>query len=232
MGNLPTERVSMARPFTTAGVDFCGPIMTTYKQRGMRTTKSYIAVFVCFVGGLWEAAVKSAKYHLVRILGEAFLTFEELCTVVAEVEATLNSRPLTAMSSDPSDEAVITPGHFLTGGPLVGILEPIIESEHISNLNRWVRLTAIKQHFWKRWSSEYLYELQRKTKWTANKENVVEGDLVLVSEDNAPPKSWLIGRVTRAIKAADGYVRVVDIETKNGCIRRAIQKVASIPKPE
>lgn len=181
-------------------------------------------------GGLWEAAVKSAKYHLAREFGDAYLTFEELATVVAEVEAILNSRPLTIMSNDPNDEAVLTPAHFLTGGPLVGVAEPTFDSENWSLRDRWLRLCAIQQHFWKRWSMEYLHELQQKVKWTKKQRNLQSGDLVLVGEDNLPPKQWLIGKVVDVISDPHGRVRVAEVKTNNGLIRRAIQKLAPIPK--
>jgi len=64
-------------------------------------------------GGLWEAAVKSTKHHLRRVIGETTLTFEEMSTFLAQVEACLNSRPLQALSDDPDDVTALTPGHFL-----------------------------------------------------------------------------------------------------------------------
>lgn len=106
-----------------------------------------------YFGGLWEAAVKSAKYHLTRILGESYLTFEELATVVAEVKAVLNSRPLAVMPNDPNDESVLTPAHFLTGGPLVSITQPTLDSKEFSHLDRWLHIAGIQQHFWRSWSS-------------------------------------------------------------------------------
>jgi len=69
-------------------------------------------------GGLWESAVRSMKLLLKRTLGEVCLTVGEMTTVLAQVEAVLNSRPLTPLSEDPSDLRVLTPGHCLIGDSL------------------------------------------------------------------------------------------------------------------
>ena len=64
-------------------------------------------------GGLWEAAVKSLKRHLKRIVEENKLTFEELTTTLTQIEACLNSRPLTPIPSDSDGIEALTPGYFL-----------------------------------------------------------------------------------------------------------------------
>ena len=64
-------------------------------------------------GGLWEAAVKSMKYHLRRIVGDLKLTYEELSTVLTQVEACLNSRPLVPLTTSDDNIEALTPGHFL-----------------------------------------------------------------------------------------------------------------------
>ena len=69
-------------------------------------------------GGLWEAAVKSMKNHLRRIVAEIKLTFEEFTTVLTQAEAYLNSRPLVSLPSDEDGIEALTSGHFLIGRPL------------------------------------------------------------------------------------------------------------------
>ena len=70
-------------------------------------------------GGLWEAAVKSLKYHMKRVIGDQTLTYEELSTLLSGIEVCLNSRPLVPITDDPSDLSVLTPAHFLIGRPLL-----------------------------------------------------------------------------------------------------------------
>lgn len=63
--------------------------------------------------------MKSVKTHLCRVIGEQILSVEEFYTVLAQIEAVLNSRPLCLMSSDPNDLTILSPGHFLTTEPLM-----------------------------------------------------------------------------------------------------------------
>ncbi|XP_070519740.1 uncharacterized protein [Cardiocondyla obscurior] len=123
-------------------------------------------------GGLWEAAVKSAKHHLRRLIGENRLTFEEMSTLLAQIESCLNSRPLAALSDDPADLTALTPGHFLIGEPLLAIPEPSLSPEPASRLSRWRLLQQIKDHFWDRWSREYLHSLAHRPKWTKQSEEI------------------------------------------------------------
>ena len=85
-------------------------------------------------GGLWEAAVKRAKYHVKRIVGEAHLTFKVLYTVITQIEAIMNSRLLMPMSSDPNDIDILTPGHFLIGEPFMSIPQFSVSSLKLAPL--------------------------------------------------------------------------------------------------
>ncbi|XP_011635474.1 uncharacterized protein LOC105426098 [Pogonomyrmex barbatus] len=66
-------------------------------------------------GGLWEAGVRSVKFHLKRIVRNYTLTFEEMTTLLCKIEACLNSRPLALFSDDYEDYSALTPAHFLIG---------------------------------------------------------------------------------------------------------------------
>jgi len=77
------------------------------------------------------------KSLIYRVLGESHLSYEELCTILTRAEACLNSRPLTEMSTDPSDLTYLTPGHFLIGESLLAIPERDESTMPVNRLDRW-----------------------------------------------------------------------------------------------
>ncbi|XP_065076066.1 uncharacterized protein LOC135699704 [Ochlerotatus camptorhynchus] len=119
-------------------------------------------------GGLWEAAVKSLKGHMRRVIGNRMLKYDELHTVVTQIETCLNSRPLTPLSNDSSDLEALTPGHFLIQRPLTAAPEPSLHDLPENRLNRWQRVQNYSQLIWKRWSTDYLSTLQSRNKWTSH----------------------------------------------------------------
>ncbi|XP_062121532.1 uncharacterized protein LOC133835556 [Drosophila sulfurigaster albostrigata] len=181
------------------------------------------------MGGLWEAGVKSFKALFYKATSTSKYTFEELSTLLAKIEACLNSRPISPMSEDPSDLLALTPGHFLIGGPLISVLEPPINQPATSILNRWQRLKALHQQFCFRWKDEYLKELHKRTKWQSPTRNLRIGDMVVIKEDNLPSNEWRLGRVLTTCPGTDSKVRVVDVLTARGTIRRPVAKLILLP---
>ena len=100
-------------------------------------------------GGLWESRVKSFKYFLKRALKGSRLTIEEFQTITTQIEAILNSRPLSPLSTDINDFEALTPGHFLIGRPIDAIPEPQIIDINDSRLSRWQKITKFTQLIWK-----------------------------------------------------------------------------------
>lgn len=194
------------------------------------TTWHFIPPNAPHFGGLWEAAVKSAKHHLYRIVGRAHLTFEKISTILYEIEAILNSRPLTPLSEDPNDLACLTPGHFLVGNPLNSFPCRDFSDINENRLLRWQRVQQLRQHFWHRWSLEYLQSLQRRNKWKSNKgPQLKPNQLVLVKQQGLAPMQWLIGRVESIHPGADGEIRVATIKTATGTLSRPLSRLALLP---
>ena len=177
-------------------------------------------------GGLWEAAVKSMKTHLKRVVGETKLTFEEFATILAQVEACLNSRPLVPLPCEGDVIEPLTPGHFLIGRPLEALPDPSASYQSISLLRRWHLCQHITRHFWKRWSTEYINVIRRYVKWHHPSRNMQVGDLVLLHEDNLVPTKWPMGRIVDVHPGKDGFVRIVTVQTSNGTYKRPITKIA------
>ncbi|GFU62316.1 integrase catalytic domain-containing protein [Trichonephila clavipes] len=167
-------------------------------------------------GGLWEANIKSMKKILLKVTKSTVLTFEELTTLVAQIEAVLNSRPLCPLSADPADLQPLTPGHFLVGAPLLGIPEPSELLTNISLSSRWSLIQSLKNRFWKRWSKEYLGELQARKKWRLPLSNLKLGQLVMLKEPSKIPMEWTLGRIEGIHPGSDGLVRVIRIRTSRG----------------
>lgn len=182
-------------------------------------------------GGLWEAGVKSAKFHLKRVLGATSLTFEDFNTVIIQIEACLNSRPIMSMSSDPNDLEALTPGHFLIGCPLMATVEPDLQHLQENRLSRFQRIQHAYQQFWTRWSKEYLPQLQERSKWKTQQHNIQINAMVLIKDDNLPPLQWSLGRVTAIHAGPDDVVRVVTLKTSSGLFKRAVAKLCPLPIP-
>ncbi|XP_055584966.1 uncharacterized protein LOC129737833 [Uranotaenia lowii] len=159
-------------------------------------------------GGIWEAAVKSVKFHLRPILNDHKLTYEELATVLCQIEAILNSRPLTPSSDDPTDVSALTPAHFLIGREFQAILEPSYHDLRMNQLSRWQIVQDMKQKFWKAWSADYLQELQRRQR-NFKVTKFRKGSLVLIVDDNLPPLQWNLARIDELIPGKGGHVWVV-----------------------
>lgn len=179
-------------------------------------------------GGIWEAGVKQVKYHLTRVVGDRKLTYEELYTTLTQIEAVLNSRPLAPSSDDPNDFSAITPAHFLIGREMQAVAEPSYLNIRESKLSRWQLIQTMLQHFWKRWISECLPELQIRSKWLKRKD-IPLGALVLIVDQNAPPLHWQLGRITAIHPGPDGVTRVVSLRTSKGDYKRAVSEICLLP---
>ncbi|XP_058817221.1 uncharacterized protein LOC131680524 [Topomyia yanbarensis] len=180
-------------------------------------------------GGLWEAGIKVTKTFLNKIGGNYNYTFEELSTLLAQVAACMNSRPISTISDDPRDPQPLTPAHFLILRPLGALPEVNHLEQQIGSLSRWKYVQRLAQEFRVRWQTEYVQSLQKLAKWQSSSPNIAKGDFVLLTDDNEKPQQWPLGRIVELFPGQDGLVRVVAVQTASGVFRRDIRKLRRFP---
>ena len=176
-------------------------------------------------GGAWERLVRSSKVALRAVVGGQVLRDETLATFMTEVEALLNSRPLTHVSSEPDDLEALTPNHLLLGRACPNLPPGVFTETDLSSRKRWRHGQQLADEFWRRWRREYLPTLTARRKWTTESANLRPGELVLIAEDNTPRGMWVMARVVTPIVGADGRVRAAVVKTASGELTRPATKL-------
>lgn len=178
-------------------------------------------------GGIWEAAVKSAKHHFRRVIGSQALTFEEYQTFFNQVEAVLNSRPLCYRKAEDKTCVAVTPAHLAVGRPLLTAIDG--EPPHSTSINaRYALCENIFRSFWSTWRTDYLNQLQTKYKWRHPNRNLQPGDVVLIKEDNLMPSAWPMAVVEEVKPDSLGDVRVANLITTQGPRTRSIRQLVPL----
>ena len=188
-------------------------------------------------GRFFERLIQSMKRCLRKSIGKARLTLDELTTVVVQVDAILNSRPISYVSSEDLEEP-LTPSHLLTGYRLLCLPDGSAahdtdeEFEMTSHdiVVRAQNLTRILDQFWNRWQDEYLLQLRERycTSETAGTPRApVLDKVVLIHEEGLKRTQWGLGRVHELVKSSDGEIRGVVLKVNcNGqvhILRRPVQ---------
>lgn len=180
------------------------------------------------LGGIWERQIRTTSKVLAVLLHEhgSRLDDESFRTLLFEVEAIINSRPLTFASSDPDDLDPLSPSNLLTMKTSV-VLPPagVFQRADVYMRRRWRRVQYLANLFWTRWKREYLLTLQQRAKWNSPKRNLAVGDVVLVKDDSCPRSVWPMGRVIRTESDKNGLVRTTHLKTQTSELRRPVDKV-------
>ena len=174
------------------------------------------------MGGCWESLISSVKRALRVTTGRRLVSEEVLQTVLTEVEHMLNSRPITYVSSNAGEAAALTPNHILLGRDCPSLPPGVFSSEELCMKRRWRHSQQIADHFWRRWTREYLPTLIRRQKWTKETRGIRVGDVVLVAENTTPRGHWPLARVTKVFPGSDGRVRSVELRTQSGTYVRPV----------
>ncbi|XP_040067084.1 uncharacterized protein LOC120840579 [Ixodes scapularis] len=166
-----------------------------------------------------------------NILGRNKFSFEELTTMLQEVEAVVNSRPLAPVHDAAHKQEALTPAHFLLGRHLTAFpsvnLETMPGSARGDITRRWLHRQQLLDRFWRRWRKEYLLQLRSAHRSPETRTNDLQnGDLVLVHEDKTPRLMWKTGRIETVQLGRDNPVRSCLVRLPSGVtLRRPVQLI-------
>ncbi|GIY58540.1 hypothetical protein CDAR_607731 [Caerostris darwini] len=181
-------------------------------------------------GGFWERLMKSIKDPLRKILGKALLTFEELTTIMTELECVLNNRPITYETNELGEPRCLTPSQFLLPGRDNGLPEYFLEIfnkvvDRETLTRRKLYQSRLLKQLWTKWKDQYLLQLRTAHNFTnpSSERNLKSGDIVLVEGPKKSKLLWDMGVVEQVIVGRDGHVRACIVRTPKGQLRRAVQ---------
>lgn len=161
--------------------------------------------------------------------GATRLSHEVLSTLMAEVMAIMNARPLVPISYDAEVPEMLSPATLLTQKASV-TPAPLgdFELDHLSKV-QWRQVQSLADSFWKRWRLEYLATLQPRRKWTSEKPDLQEGDIVLIKDVQVKRNEWPLGRIVKAVASSDGKVRKVMVKTlSQGAIKEYLRPIHDV----
>lgn len=189
-------------------------------------------IYSTLLPSFWRSLGGRCKIHKTsheKSDGKCSFTYEELYSLLTQIEATVNSRPLTPLSTNPFDLLPLTPAHFLIGRPLISAPDVDVRDVSTNRLSSYQRLQQLNQHFWERWSKEFISETQQRVKWKSTQQSLKTGTLVVIKEDNQPPLVWKLGRIESLHPGKDGVSRVATVRTSTGLTKRAFSKICPLP---
>ncbi|XP_074031889.1 uncharacterized protein [Leptinotarsa decemlineata] len=178
------------------------------------------------MGGCWERLIGSVKKILGVNLKEESPKDDILLTLFAEAEYAVNSRPLTHVSTDPSDHQCLTPNHLLIGSPSENPFPTKFEEQNLRK--QWKKSQRLAEIFWSRWIKEYLPTLSKRAKWIKDDEPVAVGYVVVIADSHLPRNTWPLGRITAVFPRKDNVTRVLEVKTSTGVFKCPATKICRV----
>ncbi|UYV72361.1 hypothetical protein LAZ67_9002779, partial [Cordylochernes scorpioides] len=178
-------------------------------------------------GGWWERLIGMMKQLLFRILGQTSLGYEELSTVMCDVESLMNTRPLTYLTEESEDLAPLTPSLFLHEVREVGVPDlDLIDNQTLSRKYHYIK--RVREDLRERFRIEYFGFLRQETRRLKTTIPFKVGDMVLIGQESLKRLHWPLARIIQLYPGKDGLVRVAKVKTSSGDKIRPIQKLYNL----
>ena len=163
---------------------------------------------------------------------------DEIRTIITEIEATLNARPLTYVYSEQMED-ILTPSHIIMGRRILNLPDfnekcqedSIIDQQMLTRRMKY--LSTLLKDYWHIWSKDYLTSLQEFHCNRTMRENtafIKVGDIVVIHEEHVPRNFWRTGKVEQLIVSWDNEIRgaIVKCMTNQGrpvMLNRSVKKL-------
>nr|CAD2193095.1 unnamed protein product [Meloidogyne enterolobii] len=186
-------------------------------------------------GGIWERMIRVVKNSMRRSIGRQLLDHAELETLFIELEAMVNSRPLTYQSEEEPVRSLRPIDFLVQSSPEINFANLGEDSDYEEELNREQGLKQIRvvnnklNKMWEIWKSQYLLSLRerRENRGKGSGKEPVVGSVVIV-EDNLPRPLWSLGRIIELRKGRDGLVRTVKLKINGKIFNRSINQIYNL----
>ena len=190
------------------------------------TAWSFIPPSSPHMGGSWERLVRSVKQNLKYILPTRKPSDELLRSLLIEIENTINSRPLTFIPVDNSNNEALTPNHFLLGTSNGMKPSGQLSDDVLVLRKNWKISQQLCQQFWRRWLREYLPTITRRTRWFQKVKPIETGDIVVIVDEKNDRNTYPKGIVVETFLGSNGQVRQATVRTPTGVYKRPATKIA------
>lgn len=197
----------------------------------LQFTWSFTTERASWHGGSWERQIRVIKETLRKILGKRCLRTWVMYTILTEVEAFINDRPLaTVPNSSTTDIIPITPSMLISGRQLKQLPKPASNLKESTILERWKERQSLLDQTWSKWQKEYLFSLTCFQKWENSDDIIKIGDIVLIATENQPRGSWPLAKVL-SLQSERGkeFIRSLTLQLSNRKqLKRPIQHLVKL----
>ena len=206
-------------------------LQTYVAQKGIQW--KFITPRAPWMGGFYERLVGSVKRTLKKVLGRTLVSLTQLQTLLKEIQAILNTRPLTYVGSEFDGKNCLTPSDLIGERPSYAEITENVESQRPSTtrcdvISLWKKGQRILEAFWKTWKKDYLLSLRErhpaKTRKKSAKTTPKVDQIVLLKDTQLPRGRWKLVRIAKLHPSADNLIRSADVLTSSGKrLKRPIQ---------
>lgn len=188
----------------------------------------FIPQYAPWMGGVYERIIQITKGAFKRTYGEKKLTASQLATVIIEIEAVLNNRPITYVDRD-DNTPIITPNHFLrVQYPAVSVHldeenntnKAVVTATRKQIVLRWKEAEENLNKYWTLWTSHYLLALRESANIVGSKRPSLstpkEGDVVLMVDPSQRRGFWRTAVIDKLMVGGDGQARSALIRLSGG----------------